>query len=144
MHMYSVLRLRSHCRQMCPKSDFFFAHMWLRSVFVMTVWTAQTAWNLIVSIPICAISICGTKSDTCQMFCNATAVWTVMPDFMRLLRYSRSTFVIIPRWLETLKRFFIPKVIKTVAKGSQWKYSGVSELICITVATLQAKHEGSY
>ncbi len=70
--------------------------------------------------------------------------FAVMSDFMRLLRHSRSTFLKIPHWQETLKRFYIPKVIKTVAKGNQWKYSDVSELVCITVTTVQPKHEGSY
>ncbi len=70
----------------------------------MTVWTAQTAWNLIFSILICATSICGTKSDL-FMFCNATAMWTVMSDFMRLLRHSRTTFVIIDSYM---KWFILP------------------------------------
>ncbi len=88
---------------------FFCAHMWLRSVFVMTVWIAQTTWNLIFSILICATSIYGAKSNTSQMFCIATAVWTVISEFMRFLHHSRSTFVIIG----TLQKFYKPKVIKT-------------------------------
>ncbi len=102
---------------------------WLRSVFLMAVWTAQTTWNMIFSIlPFNSTSICDTKSDTCQMFCNVTTVWTVLLEFMQLLRRSRSTFV--------LQRFYIPKVIKTFAKGCQWKYSDVSELVSITETTL--------
>ncbi len=66
-------------------------------------------------------SICGTKSDIGQMFCNATTLWTVMSDFMQLLRHSRSTFDIIPQWRETLQRFYIPKVIRRFVKGNQWK-----------------------
>ncbi len=65
--------------------------------------------------------ICGTKSDTGQLFCNAIAVWKVMLDFMRLLHHSRSTFVTIPRWRETLQRFYMPKAIKTIVKDNQWK-----------------------
>lgn len=48
--------------------------MWLRSVFVMTVRTAQTTSNLIFLILIWATSICGPKTDTGQMFCNASSV----------------------------------------------------------------------
>ncbi len=51
--------------------------------------------------------------------------------------------MILRSW-ESLKRFYIPKVIKIIAEGSQWKYSYVSELISITMTTLQAKDEGSY
>lgn len=48
-----ALRLHSNCRQIWPRSDFlfsyFFVYIWIKCVFVMTVWTAQIAWNLIFS-----------------------------------------------------------------------------------------------
>lgn len=50
--------------------------------FVMTVWTA---WNLIFSVPICGTFLCGIKTDIGQMFCNVTAIWRVMSDFMQHL-----------------------------------------------------------
>ncbi len=39
--------------------------------------------------------------------------------------------------------FYIPKVIKTVAKSNQWKCD-MCQNTCITVTTLQAKHEVTY
>ncbi len=118
--MFCICRLNLHSK--CgPNLIFFFAHMWLRSVFLMTVWTAQTTGKTIFSIPIFATSICDTKSDTGQMFCNATTVNSHIG--------IHATFVTIQRSWETLKRFYIPKVIKTVAKSNQWKYSDVSELL---------------
>ncbi len=39
--------------------------------------------------------------------------------------------------------FYIPKVIKTVAKSNQWKCD-MCQNSCITVTTLQAKHEVTY
>ncbi len=119
-------RLCSHCRQMWPKSNFF-AHMWLRSVFVMTVWTAQTAWNLIFSIPICATS----AAFTGQMFCNATTVWTVMSEFMQILHHYRSTFVIIPCWWEV----WCVRTHKNCSDNSIYKQNmraqKVSKLFCV-------------
>ncbi len=46
-----------------------------------------------LSILIWTSFICGPKSDTGLIFCNATSVWTVISEFMRHLRHSRSTFV---------------------------------------------------
>ncbi len=103
---------------MWPKS-IFCAHMWLRSDSVNS--TNHIIVNLTFTIPICVTSKSGNKSDTGQMFCNATAFWTVMSDFMQLLGHSRSTFEIIPQLRETLQRFYTPKVIRRFAKGNQWK-----------------------
>ncbi len=103
---------------MWPKS-IFCAHMWLRSDSVNS--TNHIIVNLTFTIPICVTSKSGNKSDTGQMFCNATALWTVMSDFMQLLAHFRSTFKIIPQLRETLQRFYTPKVIRRFAKGNQWK-----------------------
>ncbi len=88
------LRLSSHCRLKWPKSDFF-AQMWPISDFLMTVWTAQIRF---FSNQAQATFICGPKSDTYPMFCNATSVWTAILLFMQFLRHWNATDITILRW----------------------------------------------
>ncbi len=95
-----------------------------------------------------ATSICGPKSDSGQMFCNVTAVWTVISEFMWHLYHTRSTFVIITRWQESLHRFYIvmitlwiwKKVVDAVSGETQrcWTYKYCSD------SSIQAKLTGSY
>lgn len=47
------------------------------------------------------------------MFCNATSVWTVISEFMQLLRHFRSTFITIMHWRESLHRFNMPYITQT-------------------------------
>lgn len=61
----ATFRLQEKVAQIC----FFFF------LFFITVWAAQTTWNLIFSILIWNTLTCGPKSDT-GPFCNAISVWS--------------------------------------------------------------------
>ena len=66
-----------------------------------SVCVPQITWNLIFSILICAIFIRGPKSDTGQNF-FAMRPQFVISKFQRLLCHSRSTFITILHWRESL------------------------------------------
>ncbi len=87
LHVYilATFRLQAKVAQIrffCP----YVTQIW----FWSDLWTAQITWNLIFSILIWATFICGPKSDTDLIFSSVTSVWTVISEFMRLLRHFGS------------------------------------------------------
>ncbi len=106
-----TIRLRSHCRQMWPKCfTFFFAHM---TKILFFSWIAQTTWNLIFSIPICA-------TLAIRSHCKSSVTFSLL--------FST-------QWIEvtTLKLFAI------FTPGIRWSYSFEKKLgrfCCENLATL--------
>ncbi len=70
--------------------------MWQISDFIMEVWTAQIHFCFFYQAQ--ATFICGPKSDTYTLFCNATSVWMAMSHFMWFLHHWNATDVIILCW----------------------------------------------